>query len=996
VLSLGKLVPGRAQYYLESVANGVEDYYMAGKEAPGEWLGVSAERLGLAGMVAPEALLRVLEHEHPQSGDRLTRGHSVPSVLGYDATFCAPKSVSLLFGLGDPETSNEVRNAHDAAVAKALAVYEEVAQGRRGAGGVETVAGEGFVAAGFRHRTSRALDPHLHTHVVIANLVHAEADGRWSALDGRPIYQWCRTVGHLYDAQLRWELTRRLGVEWMPVRNGLADIAGVAAPVVRAFSTRRRQIEAALEISGQSGARASQGAAYATRAAKDDQVDAGELFAQWRARAEALGFDDRALAGMLGRVPDQVPIRPGSAEARALFVELAGPGGLTAQHASFGRGAVIEAVCDRLPVGGEIDDILNLADEFLASDLVVGLGAGDGAGLRRNNGQLLPSGQRVERFTTPEMIEVEQRVVATVARRVNDGAGVARVDAVDAALVERPTMSGEQAAMVTAMCGSGAGVELVEGVAGSGKTYALAAAREAWVGSGFAVSGVCLAAQAAQRLEEGAGIPSTTLHAFLVRVPRTRLCHRDVIVVDEAAMIGTRRLEQLLTHAERAGAKVVLVGDPRQLPEIDAGGAFAGLAARVGASQLSENRRQNEPWEREALAQLRHGNPDTALDAYLGHGRIHLADTVEELRTLMVDAWFAAAERGESALMTAPTRREVDELNQLVRTRLAARGRLVGDGIWLGERHYAVGDRVMALRNDRPIGVLNGTKAVLTSIDHDRRQLLVWTDHHPAYLPFDYAEQSLTHAYATTGHKAQGATVDRFVGLAGGSVSREMLYTLMSRGRLSNDLYATTTDWRHELRHQLEPEPEPLDTLTRAAHRRGAKHMAIDSGSRDRFVPREDLEAERAQLQRSLARKPRDPTSDLRRVEAKIADRRAELEGLTQERDAVAKQIESLGPVAKRLHRSGWRRIESTVEQLDRRIHDTRETIEGLGRNVRLLVHQRDKLGHWEQQHEPEIARLEELDDLLHTTRGRSGPELRRLTRQGPPQRPTPDIGIGL
>jgi conjugative relaxase-like TrwC/TraI family protein len=883
VLSLGKLVPGRAEYYLESVAKGVEDYYTAGKEAPGEWLGLSAERLGLGGEVEPEALLRVLQHEDPKSGARLTRGHSVPSVLGYDATFCAPKSVSLLFGLGDPETSNEVRNAHDVAVAKATPFYEEIAQGRRGAGGVERVAGEGFVAAGFRHRTSRALDPHLHTHVVIANLVHAEADNRWSALDGRPIYQWCRTVGHLYDAQLRHELTRRLGVEWEPVRNGLADVAGFPAPVLRAFSTRRRQIEAELAATGLSGGRAAQGAAYATRAAKDESVDSAELFAEWQERAADLGFDDRALAATLGRVPDLVPIEPGSAGARSILAHLASPDGLTAQRATFGRSDVIEAICDRLPAGGEIADILGLADEFLASDLVVALGADDGTALRRDNGRLLPSGLEQARYSTPGMIAVEERVVASALRRADDRAGVATAGALRAALACRPTISGEQAAMVARVCRSGAGVELVEGLAGSGKTYALAAAHDAWTESGFTVSGICLAAKAAQRLEEGSAIPSTTLDSYLIRLSRTRLDDRSVIVVDEAAMIGTRRLEQLLTRAEAARAKVVLVGDPRQLPEIEAGGAFAGLAACIGAAQLTENRRQHEPWERDALAELRHGNPDTALEAYLAHGRVHLADDVEQLRSHLVDAWFQAHGRGESALIAAPTRREVDELNHLVRQRLADDGQLHGEAIRLGGRHYAVGDHIMALRNDRPIGVLNGTEAIVTKIDRQNRQLVAWVDHHPVYVPFDYAERWLTHGYAITIHKAQGANVDRLLGLVDDSVSRELLYTLMSRGRLSNDLYATTTDWRHDLRHQLEPEPDPLAGLSRAAHHTTTKKMAIDEPA----VGTVDA-----------------PLAEAPEIEAL---RRAQ-----EVRDALDVEIDAFGPVARRVHR---RRYADLLEQ---------------------------------------------------------------------------------
>jgi len=290
VLSLGKLAPGQQQYYLDTVARGAEEYYTGAKEAPGQWVGSAAPRLWLAGKVDAEALGRILEHVDPTGVYRLTAAHSVPTVAGFDVTFCAPKSVSLLFALGSPEVSNEVRNAADAAVGASLRVLEQAAcRVRRGKGGHTVLDADGFVAAAFRHRTSRAGDPHLHTHVVIANLAHAPTDDRWTALDGRPLYSWLSPVGHLYEAQLRWELTRRVGVEWGPVRNGIADIAGIPKLVLREFSTRRREIEAHLDEHGQSSARAAQFATYATRNPKDDQLDAEGLLPGWRAGPKPSG-----------------------------------------------------------------------------------------------------------------------------------------------------------------------------------------------------------------------------------------------------------------------------------------------------------------------------------------------------------------------------------------------------------------------------------------------------------------------------------------------------------------------------------------------------------------------------------------------------------------------------------------------------------------------------------------------------------------------------------
>lgn len=269
VLSIGKLGSGAGGYYTAMVADGAEEYFTGGREAPGVWVGQGSQDLGLVGTVRPEDFASVLEHRFPGTNVKMTAQRSAPTVAGFDATFCAPKSVSILHALGTPEVRTAVREAHDVAVVAALAVFEdEASRGRRGRGGAEVVDGNGFVAGAFRHRTSRAGDPHLHTHVVIGNLVQGP-DDRWSALDARPLYHWSKTVGYLYEAQLRHELRCSLGVEWRAVRRGIADASVVPMRVVDEFSTRRHEIEAHMAASGFDSARSAQVATYATRRMKD-------------------------------------------------------------------------------------------------------------------------------------------------------------------------------------------------------------------------------------------------------------------------------------------------------------------------------------------------------------------------------------------------------------------------------------------------------------------------------------------------------------------------------------------------------------------------------------------------------------------------------------------------------------------------------------------------------------------------------------------------------
>ncbi len=238
MLSLGKIAAGpqAARYYTDQVAAGREEYYAGEGEAPGRWTGNAAAAAGLSGQVQPGQLESLL------AGGGLRRPVRNGAVAGFDLTFRAPKSVSVLWGVAGPELSRQLGQAHDAAVEAALGYVErEACRARRGAGGVVQVRGSGFVAAAFRHRASRAGDPLLHTHVVAGNLTLGP-DGRWTALDARHLYRHAKTAGYLYQAELRRELTERLGLTWTPIERGTADVHGVPREVIDHFSRRRAEI----------------------------------------------------------------------------------------------------------------------------------------------------------------------------------------------------------------------------------------------------------------------------------------------------------------------------------------------------------------------------------------------------------------------------------------------------------------------------------------------------------------------------------------------------------------------------------------------------------------------------------------------------------------------------------------------------------------------------------------------------------------------------------
>ncbi|MBM3676234.1 MAG: hypothetical protein FJW88_15095, partial [Actinobacteria bacterium] len=646
---------------------------------------------------------------------------------------------------------------------------------------------------------------------------------------------WCRTAGFLYEAHLRAELTGRLGVAWVPVRHGIADLVGVPRRAIEHFSQRRRQITERMGEIGSHGGHAAQVAAYATRQVKDTSVPYADLQAWWMKRAVAVGLSADTMAGVCDRTARRQSALD-DIEFDDLALRLDAPNGLTEHRATFDRRDVIRQICAELPVGASTADVLTLADEYLTSRHVVAIVEGEPDRLRRADGRSAPIPGGGPRWTTPDMLRVERLLIRMAAARPLCGAGLANPVAVDAAIARR-ALSGEQQVMVRRICGSGNGVDVVPGVAGSGKTHALAAAHEAWTASGRTVVGVALSAQAARQLEAGSGIPSMTIARFRGAgdpADASELDPDHVLVVDEAAMVGTRTLVDLVARVHKAGAKAVLVGDACQLPEIEAGGAFAGLSRRGRPAGLSTNRRQHTRWERQALADLRLGHATDALAAYEAHGRIHHDPDPHLTRAGIVDQWWASVADGGDALMLAAHHDAVRDLNSRARDRMAAADQLGGEVIELGGSSYAVGDRVLGLVNDYRTGILNGTRATVSAIDERRRELrLHTTDDRDIRVPFAYVEAGrLAHGYAMTIHKAQGATCDHALVLVDESMSREAVYTAMSRGRQRNDLYLAIDAGRDDIAHAPEIEPDPLGVLSASIQRSAAQQMAIDSRGR--------------------------------------------------------------------------------------------------------------------------------------------------------------------
>jgi Ti-type conjugative transfer relaxase TraA len=480
------------------------------------------------------------------------------------------------------------------------------------------------------------------------------------------------------------------------------------------------------------------------------------------------------------------------------------------------------------------------------------------------------------RYSTKEMIAVERQMADSADRMAESRTfGVSR-GKVEQAIADRPFLAEEQRQAVRHITGPER-IEAVVGIAGAGKSTMLGAARQAWEAEGYEVLGAALAGKAAEGLEESSGIRSRTLASFERSWERGRdaLSARSVLVIDEAGMVGSRQLSRVLAEADRAGAKVVLVGDPEQLQPIGPGAAFRAVTERAGFVELGEIRRQREGWQREASVNFARHRAAEGLSAYAEHGAIRFEDDIGAARNAIVGDVIGDmdARPNGSRLVLAHRRADVADLNDAIRTVRQGRGELQGEHLYQtteGERAFAAGDRLLFRENNRDLGVKNGMLGTVERAEPGRLEVRLDNASGPglgrrvSVSMADYA--AVDHGYATTIHKAQGATVDRTYVLASGTMDRHLTYVSMTRHRDEVALYAGREEFRD------------VDALSARLSRAGLKETTLDYATR-RGIEQPIVVPEA--MQRARAEAP----------EVGPARKRGMFDGITLNRRAKAPEI---------------------------------------------------------------------------------------------------------
>jgi conjugative relaxase-like TrwC/TraI family protein len=517
-------------------------------------------------------------------------------VVAYDVTVSVEKSISLAWVHANTEQRRQIEQAIDTGVNAAVSYLEEHALNvRRGRGSEQA---DGAWAASYRHLTNRHLEPQLHEHILIANVAAPATGGPTQAIDARGLMHHAKTAGYVAGAVIRNELTRTLGVEWLPVEQGLSDLAGIPRSAIDAMSTRRKEIESVAAELGLDSRDARQYAALSTRRAKQEPTDWLQLETDWQTKLDNNGFTQTNWLQLIHADRRNIAA-PTQRHIAALNDWLDSPEGITRRNAIFTRRDVVQHIIDHDAASGSnrltLDLIETLTDRFLASTNVLTI---DVPAAQRSR-----TGENVW-YTTIAILQLEQSVINTYQHGMNQLVAAVPTDMIRAATKHWETETGhtlgdDQHAMIHSICTTSDRFAIVVGPAGTGKTAALEVAARAWETARYRPLGISVTGAATDQLGAATGIETRTVASLLDALNNGHqpLDARTVLVVDEASTLTNRDHAAIIGAVVSAGARMVTIGDPAQHAAVDAGGLWAHLVDTLGdrVSQLDINRRQASP-----------------------------------------------------------------------------------------------------------------------------------------------------------------------------------------------------------------------------------------------------------------------------------------------------------------------------------------------------------------------------------------------------------------
>lgn len=806
MLSVAPLAQGPG-YYLE-LAN--INYYVLGGEPLPVWHGTAAKEFGLSGVAQREHVERLCAGYHHETEEALVQNAGTAKRNpGQDLTFSAPKSVSIAWAVADPALRKAIEIKQMDAVKEALDFIEDKAGRARIGKDGQTVVKSPLLFALFEHGTSRALDPQLHTHALCINLT-MHADGHVTAADTTQLYMWKMAAGAMYRAALARGM-QELGFAVEQRRVGASvgfELKHIPKDLIEEFSKRRAEIEALLKL--RAGGLDTASPKYAemvtkeTRRTKDTERPRQQLLHEWQIIAAEFGIRGSYLEAI--REPIGVITAKERAERKeAIYREAIEA--LSENHSHWNEATLTKAVAERAAGRISAREARDLVDSKMRGEELICLGTLTTA--KKNEQHRRYIDQNEERYTTPEIIRLEREMLQNAERIVRGPDTGSHTKRIEAAISQRTTIDPEQAEAVRWLC-SGPGVRLMTGIAGAGKTFTLQTCNEVWKSEGRDVIGCSIAGAAAKRLEAGTGIESRTLDSLLWNLDKGKISldSRSVVVVDEAGMVGTKHMARLLEHVANApGSRLVLVGDAKQLQPITAGGPFKHLAEVYGETKLENIRRQEAVWAREAVRNFERGFVQLAIESYVEQGHFHLTKNRPEAMAQLVDRWKkdgGVTEPGK-VLMLASLNSEVKDLNLRAQAERIKAGEVDPDKkLFANGVFFHQGDRLQFQKNSKELGVTNSDTGTVLKVNPLLQRLTVQLDDSDRAVTVSlkrYAPANIKLGYASTTHKAQGASIPHVHVLMGGPLTDfHMGYVQASRSQISTHIFCDQQEAGEELR----------------------------------------------------------------------------------------------------------------------------------------------------------------------------------------------------
>lgn len=786
------------------LTQGKEHYYSEGLEEKGIWLG--GESLGYSGDVQHGDLKKILEGRN-RDGVLQGQVHEKRQV-GWDCTFSAPKSVSIAWAFAEGEDRKKIEEAHDKAVVSALDYLKTYALDnavRRGKGGLVREAVKEIPIAVYKHFTSRENDMQIHSHAILPNLA-LRSDGTFGGIQPDQVFKRMQEIGAIYQAELGKNL-KSIGYSIENAKNSIR-ISNISEKIEEIFSKRSKIISDLIESENAISSKHKDAIKKISRKNKTHTTP-DIVKDTWLKELNQNGYKLENIQNLNQKNVD-LRNQLSSKENKDLKEQIIKK---VVEHMSntkstFHEFELRKEIASQSRASFGRDEIIELIEKA------------------KNSSEIIEIGER--HYTTRHILEIENDLREQISLMNRFENHQCTKESIENALKIREdgkVLSDEQINMVKHIV-QGESIKVVEGLPGTGKSFALSRACDVFIKNGYNVKGLAPTGKASENLED-LNIKSATVDKFLydLRNEKDSFSHMDVIIVDESAMLGSKKTYELIKHASECGAKIILCGDSKQLQPMDAGGAFRMVKNTVGYLELKDIRRQNQEWYRETIYDIRNGNVEKALLSYLDHNMIKISDNQYNMIKNITEKYISERrdDLSKSQLVLCGTNYQVQKLNESIRASLKDEGAIQKEKYCKiqvkninnekVEKEFCVKDRIYFLQNSNKINVKNGSLGVIYKISKNKNNEVIFDvklDNNKKIKVNTKEYQKIDHGYACTVHKSQGSTVDK-VHVAIDRMDNEMSGVALSRHREKAIIYTNKENHEYLFKSYEAQKNKPLN-----------------------------------------------------------------------------------------------------------------------------------------------------------------------------------------